>query len=157
MTNPVTSRKRTGKYTKHRRVLAKQGDLQCWLCGLPCADDFEADHVIPHSCGGSGHRVNIKPAHGTCNRARNRRGKTATQINNTPTLEHFLTGAVLTITAAETVKLDARMWTAWWHHPEHLRQKAARAKQAVSGVELGVIIQKAVSTQSSNHCAPASG
>jgi hypothetical protein len=126
MATARTKRKRTGKYLKHRRKLIKKGESTCWLCGLPCADDFEADHVIPHSRGGSGHRVNIRPAHGTCNRARNRIGEAATQINKVPSLEDFLGGGVVVIAAAETISLDPRMWTAWWHHPEHLRQKAAR-------------------------------
>jgi hypothetical protein len=121
-----TTRKRTGKYRKHLRKLLKKGATTCWLCGKPCAADVEADHVIPHSRGGSGHRVNIRAAHGSCNRARNRIGAAATQINNVPSLEGLLNGTVIAIVAAETVPLDPRMWTAWWHHPEHLLQQAAR-------------------------------
>jgi hypothetical protein len=131
MATSATTRKRTGKYLKHRRKLIKKGEMTCWLCGRPCTADFEADHVIPHSRGGSGHRVNIRPAHGTCNRARNRKGEASTQINSVPSLQDFLTGKVVAITAAETVALDPRMWTDWWHHPEYLRQKAERTKSAV--------------------------
>ena len=127
-----TTRKRTGKYRKHLRKLLKKGTTTCWLCGKPCASDVEADHVIPHSRGGSGHRVNIRPAHGSCNRARNRIGDAATQINNVPSLEDLLKGAVVAIVAAETVSLDPRMWTAWWHHPVHLQQKASRKKRSTA-------------------------
>jgi hypothetical protein len=127
MESKQPGRKRTGKYLKHRRKLVKKGGQYCWLCGLPCGpDDFEADHVIPHSVGGSGHRVNIRPSHGACNRSRNRHGNSPVAINNTPTLDDFLSGRIVAIAAAETVVLDARMWTAWWSHPEYLRQKAEK-------------------------------
>ena len=124
---PPERRKRTDRYRKHKNALKRRGLMTCWLCGRPCPeDDCEGDHVIPHSRGGSGHRVNIKTAHGKCNRARNAHGTDPLFINNTPTLEDFLAGRVISFVAATTVTLDARMWSAWWSHPLYVPHPANR-------------------------------
>jgi hypothetical protein len=133
MPKKVIGRKRTGKYLKHRRKLVKKGTQVCWLCGRPCgAEGFEADHVIPHSKGGSGHRVNIRPSHGICNRSRNSTGRSPVFLNSTPTLNDFLSGRIVVIEAAEKVVLDPRMWTDWWHHPEYLKQQAEKKRRKSS-------------------------
>lgn len=51
-------------------VLSKTGG-RCHICGGPIVGNrWNADHVLPHSAGGSHSVDNYLPAHGTCNNYR---------------------------------------------------------------------------------------
>lgn len=39
----------------------------CYLCGLPLADEVDVDHVIPLSQGGAHSQANLRPTHEACN------------------------------------------------------------------------------------------
>lgn len=51
-----------------RRVIARDNGL-CHLCGHAGANS--ADHIIPHSKGGSDEMANLKAAHKACNEKKN--------------------------------------------------------------------------------------
>lgn len=61
-----------GRYGQRMRalVLAHYGTT-CHLCGQPGADS--ADHLVPRSRGGDDSLANLRPAHRTCNAARQNR------------------------------------------------------------------------------------
>lgn len=63
---------RTGRpwQRKKRRIIRRDGGV-CHLCGKPGADT--ADHLIPHSRGGSDAPSNLRAAHIDCNRRRGTR------------------------------------------------------------------------------------
>lgn len=84
------STKRTTRYRKHGKGLTKKYGSVCWICGAEDADTI--DHVIPYSRGGSNHRVNLMPAHRSCNSRRNAHGNSPLNINSTRTLTDLLTG-----------------------------------------------------------------
>jgi 5-methylcytosine-specific restriction endonuclease McrA len=80
----ATSRTGTTAYLKARARLlrrARRDRLPCHLCGLPIdytlrtpdPGSFEADHVEPHSLGGTDSLDNLRPAHRACNRSKGNR------------------------------------------------------------------------------------
>jgi 5-methylcytosine-specific restriction endonuclease McrA len=60
-----------GRYAQQLTVatINTHGD-RCHLCGTPGADT--ADHLTPRSQGGDDSPANLRPAHRSCNRARDR-------------------------------------------------------------------------------------
>ncbi|MFS0289126.1 HNH endonuclease [Corynebacterium striatum] len=58
-----------GRYSQRMTalVLAEYGDV-CHLCGRPGATT--ADHIVPRSRGGNDSLDNLRPAHVSCNSAR---------------------------------------------------------------------------------------
>jgi 5-methylcytosine-specific restriction endonuclease McrA len=65
---------RTGTYTRDAKRIVEAA-THCHIClGGPRPDDpFVADHLIPHSRGGSDHPSNLAPAHRSCNGRRGQR------------------------------------------------------------------------------------
>lgn len=57
--------------SKHLRLvvwLLAQGN--CQICGKPLGDDFDVDHIRPHSDGGPTRLWNLRATHPGCNRGR---------------------------------------------------------------------------------------
>jgi 5-methylcytosine-specific restriction endonuclease McrA len=84
MPSPNTSRTGTTAYLRARSRLLRRAmrlRLPCHLCGKPIdyslrtpdPGSFEADHVSPHSLGGTDDLDNLRPSHRRCNRARSNR------------------------------------------------------------------------------------
>jgi 5-methylcytosine-specific restriction endonuclease McrA len=48
--------------------LLAQGN--CQICGEPLGDDFDVDHIRPHSDGGPTRLWNLRATHPGCNRGR---------------------------------------------------------------------------------------
>jgi hypothetical protein len=116
--------KRSTRYRKHRKGLTKKFGSLCWICGEYGADTI--DHVIPYSRGGSNHRVNLMPAHRSCNCRRNAHGSSPLNINSTPTLDDLLAGRVTVMHGLGiAVPLEVRNFREG-HHLYTAAVKAAR-------------------------------
>ena len=66
------SRRRRGRgpgEAARREILEKTGG-RCHICGGEISDKWQADHVRPHSAGGTHSVDNYLPAHKTCNNYR---------------------------------------------------------------------------------------
>lgn len=65
-------RERTGRLTPAQRLIVLQKtNKRCHVCaGKLAADNFQADHVIPHIAGGHHSVDNYLPACATCNNYR---------------------------------------------------------------------------------------
>lgn len=70
MGNPTPSRTGRPWQRLKRRVIRRDGGI-CHLCGQPGADT--ADHLVPHSHGGTMAMTNLAAAHIDCNRRRGNR------------------------------------------------------------------------------------
>lgn len=69
------------------RIIRRDGGI-CHLCGKPGADT--ADHLVPHSHGGSDAPANLAAAHVDCNRRRGTRAVSVVRAElaeETPTWE----------------------------------------------------------------------
>ena len=80
MSNPSPGRKPHGgrRITELRRTVWSTHPHVCWLCGEPIKAwrEFEIDHVLPRSLGGTDSLANLRPAHGrlSVERCNQRRG-----------------------------------------------------------------------------------
>ena len=63
--------RRTSLTRKERAEILKKSGGRCHLCGGEIDEaNWEADHVFPHSAGGTGALENYLPAHRLCNNYR---------------------------------------------------------------------------------------
>lgn len=67
--------KRTGRpWQRTKARVIRRDNGTCHLCGLPGATS--ADHIVPHSHGGTDHPDNLRAAHIDCNKIRGNRSIT---------------------------------------------------------------------------------
>jgi hypothetical protein len=126
-----TTKKRSVRYRKHRKGLAKKYGSQCWICGHDGADTI--DHVIPLCKGGSNHRANLMLAHRSCNSRRNAHGTSLLNVNRTPTLDDVLSGGVVAMPGdGIAVRLEARCFAAGFAIRK-VAVKAARPATRIGG------------------------
>ena len=70
-TEKVTDVKRTALTKKQRELVLAKTDAHCHICGIKLdINNFQADHVKPHSAGGIHAENNYLPSCAICNKLR---------------------------------------------------------------------------------------
>ncbi len=68
--NKVQGRKRAALPVQQRRDILAKTDGHCHICGITLDDQWQADHVKPHSVGGAHKENNYLPSCPVCNNYR---------------------------------------------------------------------------------------